>query len=116
MIHYFKNERFGFSLTYYEAGRPRQYYPDFIVIHRDENNGLVNWLAETKGEIRQNTFVKSEAADLWCKKMSGHVYGEWRHVLVHQHDLEQSLKIGVKNFGELGKRLRALTAARSVTR
>jgi len=113
VVRYFKNERFGFSLTYYESGRPRQYYPDFIVVHQDGPDGLICWLAETKGEIRTNTFVKSEAADLWCKKMSGHTYGEWRHVLVQQHDLEQALKTGVKTFGELGKRLRALTAARS---
>ena len=29
------------------------------------------WLAETKGEIRPNTALKSEAAELWCEKMSG---------------------------------------------
>src|SRR5438128_10115074 len=27
---YLKNEFFGFSLTYYENNRPRQYFPDFI--------------------------------------------------------------------------------------
>ncbi len=28
VVHYFKNERLGFSVTYYESNRPRQYYPD----------------------------------------------------------------------------------------
>ena len=35
VVRYFKNERFGFSVTYYESNRPRQYYPDFIVVARD---------------------------------------------------------------------------------
>src|SRR5262249_25506124 len=35
VLRYFKNERFGFSVTYYENGRPRQYYPDFLVVVRD---------------------------------------------------------------------------------
>ena len=30
-VRYFKNERLGFSVTYYESNRPRQYYPDFII-------------------------------------------------------------------------------------
>ena len=30
VVRYFKNERLGFSVTYYESNRPRQYYPDFI--------------------------------------------------------------------------------------
>jgi hypothetical protein len=31
VVGYFKNERLGFSVTYYESNRPRQYYPDFII-------------------------------------------------------------------------------------
>ena len=64
VVRYFKNERFGFSVTYYESNRPRQYYPDFIVVARDETGRETFWLAETKGEIRPNTALKSEAARL----------------------------------------------------
>jgi hypothetical protein len=60
--------------------------------------------------------VKGEAAELWCRKMSGHTYGEWRHVLVQQRDFEQALKTGITTFGELGKRLRALAASRAPAR
>jgi len=62
VLRYFKNERFGFSITYHESSRPRQYYPDFIIATRDVGGREVMWLAETKGEIRPNTALKSEAA------------------------------------------------------
>ena len=79
VVRYFKNERFGFSVTYYESNRPRQYYPDFIVVTRDKDGREVTWLAETKGEMRPNTALKSQAARLWCEKMSG---TQVRHVAV----------------------------------
>ena len=68
VIRYFKNERLGFSVTYYESNRPRQYFPDFIIAARDADGHEVMCLAETKGEIRANTALKSEAARLWCEK------------------------------------------------
>ena len=71
VVRYFKNERLGFSVTYYESNRPRQYFPDFIVLTRDSDGREVTWLAETKGEIRPNTVLKTQAATLWCEKMSG---------------------------------------------
>ena len=40
------------------------------------------WLAETKGEIRTNTALKSQAAQLWCEKMSGTKYGQWQFMFV----------------------------------
>jgi len=70
VVRYFKNERFGFSVTYYENNRPRQYYPDFLIAVREADGREVMWVAETKGEIRPNTVLKSEAARLWCEKMS----------------------------------------------
>jgi type III restriction enzyme len=71
VVKYMKNEFFGFSLTYYENNRPRQYFPDFIVSVKDQDGRESWWLAETKGEIRPNTAVKQEAAELWCEKMTG---------------------------------------------
>jgi type III restriction enzyme len=103
VVRYFKNERFGFSVTYYESNRPRQYYPDFIVATRDSDGREVMWLAETKGEIRPNTALKSEAARLWCEKMSGTRYGQWRYLLVQQRKLESALAGGVKSLAELAE-------------
>jgi type III restriction enzyme len=98
---YFKNERFGFSITYYEGNRPRQYYPDFIVVGRLSDGREVTWLAETKGEIRTNTALKSEAAQLWCEKMSQTRYGNWRFVLLQQKKLDAALAGGAKSLDEI---------------
>ena len=105
VLRYFKNERFGFSVTYYEGNRPRQYYPDFIIVTRTSDGREVNWLAETKGEIRPNTALKSEAARLWCEKMSETAYGRWRYVFMPQKKFEALLAAGAKSFAELASSL-----------
>jgi type III restriction enzyme len=102
VVRYFKNERLGFSVTYYENNRPRQYYPDFIIAARDADGREVMWLAETKGEVRPNTTLKSEAAHLWCDKMSAtKKYGQWRYLFVQQRKLEAALASGVRSLSEL---------------
>ena len=105
VVRYFKNERLGFSVTYYENNRPRQYFPDFIVATRDVDGREVMWLAETKGEIRPNTALKTEAAHLWCEKMSGTKYGQWRYLFVPQRKLEVALAAGVESLAELAESL-----------
>ncbi len=105
VVRYFKNERLGFSVTYYESNRPRQYYPDFIIAARDADDREVMWLAETKGEVRPNTGLKSEAARLWCEKMSATKYGQWRYVFVQQRKLEAALASGVRSLGDLSDAL-----------
>ncbi len=105
VVRYFKNERFGFSVTYYEGNRPRQYYPDFIVVAREADGREVMWLAETKGEIRSNTALKSEAATLWCEKMSRTAYGHWRYLFVRQRKFEASVVAGVQSLADLAAAL-----------
>ena len=105
VVRYFKNERLGFSVTYYESNRPRQYYPDFIIAARDADGREVMWLAETKGEIRPNTELKSEAARLWCQKMSATKYGQWRYLFIQQKKLEAALAAGVKSLAGLAESL-----------
>lgn len=107
VIRYFKNERWGFSITYYEDNRPRQYYPDFIVVVRNEEGGESIWISETKGEIRSNTKLKSAAARTWCEKMSGTQYGEWRYFFVQQRRFERALAAGVTSFSNLVMKLEA---------
>ncbi|MDR7420372.1 MAG: DEAD/DEAH box helicase family protein [Armatimonadota bacterium] len=105
VVRYFKNERLGFSITYYENNRPRQYYPDFIIAARDQDGREVMWLAETKGEVRPNTALKSEAARLWCEKMSATRYGQWRYLFVQQRKFEAALAAGVRSLVELADAL-----------
>lgn len=89
VVRYFKNERFGFSVTYYESNRPRQYYPDFIIVTAERGGEESYWLAETKGEIRPNTPLKSDAARAWCAKMSGTRYGKWSYLFAAQKDFDK---------------------------
>ncbi len=107
VLRYFKNERFGFSVTYYESNRPRQYYPDYIVATREGSGQELLWLAETKGEIRPNTVLKSQAARLWCEKMSGTRYGKWRYLFVQQRDFEAAMASEVKSMAQLAELLKA---------
>jgi type III restriction enzyme len=100
VLRFIKNERFGFSVTYYESNRPRQYYPDFIV-ETERVNGTVTWLAETKGEMRTNTLLKAEAAKAWCEKMSRTNYGEWRYLFIPQKKLESALASGIETVSQL---------------
>jgi type III restriction enzyme len=101
VVRYFKNERLGFSVTYYESNRPRQYFPDFFVVTRDIEGHEAFWLAETKGEIRPNTALKSEAARLWCEKMSTTRYGHWKYLFLQQRLLEKAISSGAKSMADL---------------
>jgi type III restriction enzyme len=102
VIRYFKNERFGFSITYYEGNRPRQYYPDFIIAAREDGTEIMV-VAETKGEIRPNTALKSAATRIWCAKMSATAYGIWRYLFIPQRQLELALAMGVESLAELAE-------------
>ena len=102
---YVKNERFGFSITYFEGNRPRQYYPDFIAVTRGEGGRDLFWLAETKGESRANTALKSEAARLWCEKMSSTEYGQWTYLFVPQREFYRGGNEASRTLTELEQRL-----------
>ncbi len=108
VLKYVKNERLGFSVTYYENNRPRQYYPDFIVQVREPDGGEAFWLCETKGEVFPNTPLKREAAELWCERMnvSGQL-GSWRYLFAQQREFETVLRSGAKDFIWLAKALGA---------
>lgn len=105
VLRYFKNERWGFSITYYENNRPRQYYPDFLVAVKGADGAETMWVAETKGEKRHSTDLKKEAAELWCAKISGTAYGVWRYLYVPQRPYEVAVAAGGKDFAGLMERL-----------
>jgi type III restriction enzyme len=105
VIRYLKNEFFGFSVTYYENTRPRQYFPDFIVLVKDAQGREIWWLVETKGEIRANTELKREAANLWCERMTAAGQGTWRHLFLQQRKFERAVASSIKTFHELAESL-----------
>jgi hypothetical protein len=113
VVKYVKNERLGFSVTYYENFRPRQYFPDFAVFVKGSETW---WLVETKGEIRTNTKLKREAANLWCDRISrSGRYGEWRHLFVQQRKFERAMRDGVGSFKDLLVSLGTERARRELT-
>lgn len=116
VIRYLKNERFGFSVTYYENNRPRQYFPDFIVVQKGQG-GEVWWLAETKGEIRTSTGLKQEAAQLWCDRMtraeSENVV--WRDLFVQERAFKKAIKEGVKTYEALVDALDRISKPQAVS-
>jgi hypothetical protein len=114
VLRYLKNERFGFSVTYYENNRPRQFYPDFIVAVRNADGSETMWLAETKGEMRLNVQLKNGAARQWCEKMSATKYCQWRYLFAQQVPLTAALNSSVSTFTALAERL-APPAAELVT-
>lgn len=101
VVRYLKNERFGFSVTYYEHNRPRQFYTDFIVLVRGDDGKETMWLAETKGEMRTNVPLKNGSAEQWCEKMSTTKHGQWRYLFAQQIKLESALNKGTKTFAAL---------------
>lgn len=101
VVRYLKNERFGYSVTYYENNRARQYFPDFIVLVRAGDGTDVWHLAETKGEIRTNTELKRQAAELWCERMTRSGHGAWRQLFVPQRPFEKAMANGVDTFVRL---------------
>jgi hypothetical protein len=92
-------------VTYCEGNRPRQYFPDFIVVARERDGRETTWLAETKGEIRANTGLKSAAATLWCEKMSRTAFGRWRYLFVPQRKFEAAVARGVQSLADLSAAL-----------
>jgi len=102
---YVKNERLRFSIAYYENGRARQYFPDFVVRLRSRDDSHTHWVVETKGERFPNTYLKREAAQLWCKRLSGRRHGPWRYLFVQQLPFGRALNHGVSSFGELADAL-----------
>jgi type III restriction enzyme len=101
VIKYIKNERLGFSITYYERNRPRQYYPDFIIVVNGASGREEYWIAEPKGEERSSTTLKTEAAKIWCDKMNQTRYRYWRYLFIPQRGLESALKKGVYSLQDL---------------
>jgi len=70
VVCYFKNERLGFSVTYYRVQPAAAVYQDFFIAAPDMDSRDVMWLAETKDETRQNAALKHAATRLLCEKMS----------------------------------------------
>jgi type III restriction enzyme len=106
VISYVKNERWGFSITYYEQNRPRQYYPDFIVLVKEDKDE-VHWICEPKGEMRSNTLLKRDAANVWCERMTNSGHGRWRYLFVPETAFNKVKKSHPRSFNQLAAMIAA---------
>jgi len=98
---YLKNERFGFAVSYYQGGRVRLYFPDYVVVVEGAA-GEENWLLELKGEYNENAKLKQQAAELWCERMnSSGQYGVWHYLLARDRDFKQKLTHRAATFADL---------------
>ena len=58
VVKYAKNERLGFSITYHDQGRARQYHPDFVVQVRSTGGRLHVVVGGDQGRDPSQHFVE----------------------------------------------------------
>lgn len=74
----------GFHVQYLKrSGAVGTYYPDFVVV-QTTNEGLANWIIETKGREDVEVAAKDAQMERWCNEVT-EVSGEtWRYMKVPQ--------------------------------
>lgn len=59
------------------------YYPDWVAVQQTDE-GVVNWILETKGRVWEDTLSKDAAISHWCEKVSEQTDTQWRYLRVNQ--------------------------------
>lgn len=78
-------EQFGFSIQYTDKlANLRHYYPDFVLILKDNSH----WLVETKGREDVEVVMKDKAAELWCENATNLTKTNWQYLKVPQKEFE----------------------------
>lgn len=115
VLRYVKNERMGFSIPYYDSGRVRHYYPDFIVVTTDVA-GDRYWVCEPKGVADATAYLKAQAARDWCEKVSSsRTHGQWDYLFVRDVDFRGLHAVEQKStFTEFAEGLLARLAEEQV--
>lgn len=76
---------FGFSIAYTDSiGNLRHYYPDFVVVDRENTHYLV----ETKGREDTDVVNKDRAASIWATNATELTGQLWIYVKVLQRDFQ----------------------------
>src|ERR1051325_7515595 len=65
-----------------------------------------------KGKSDLNTALKSEAAILFCGRMSGSRHGSWRYLFVPQPKLQKAVRAGINTLEDLNSAVAGETASR----
>lgn len=78
--------QFGFAIPYIDTrGNSRNYYPDFVVVDKDE----VSYVVETKGLEDVEVANKDCSAAIWAERATALTGQEWRYVKVLQADFQE---------------------------
>lgn len=89
-----------FSVEYLKpTGALGHYYPDWVVVQQT-NDGVSNWIIETKGREWPGTTAKDAAVHRWCRKVSEGSEEHWKYVRVNQVDFVREAP-GAKTFASL---------------
>ena len=100
----------GFKIDYLSSrGAIRFYYPDFVAVQKSDN-GVVNWIIETKGREYEDTDKKDAAIKNWCREVSKLKEEKWGYAKVPQETFE---KHDYYDFSELLKAIAKSASASS---
>lgn len=66
-----------------QNGAIKLYYPDFVAVQQTDN-GIVNWILETKGREYESVQFKDAAINTWCEKISHQSKQEWKYLKISQ--------------------------------
>ena len=60
------------------------YYPDWVVVQRDLDGKIINWVIETKGRVWEGTAEKDAAMQDWCRRVRDATGDAWKYIRVNQ--------------------------------
>lgn len=91
---------FGFTIPYTDQiGNLRHYYPDFVVVDRDD----VHYIVETKGREDTDVANKDRAATMWAESATSLTGQDWRYVKVMQRDFERLTPVQFADLAYIGQ-------------
>ncbi|HPD39627.1 MAG TPA: DEAD/DEAH box helicase family protein, partial [Mesotoga infera] len=68
-----------------QSGAIGFYYPDWVAVQRTDQ-GLINWIIETKGRVWEDTIAKDHAIKEWCNRITKERKENWRFKRVNQRE------------------------------
>lgn len=66
------------------------YHPDWVVVQNTEE-GELNWVIETKGQVWGETEQKEAALRDWCRQVSTATGNPWKYIRVNQNQFRPEL-------------------------
>ena len=76
-----------FRVDYLKAsGVSGHYYPDWVAVQKDPEGAEVNWIIETKGQVREGIEEKDAAMREWCRRITEATGAPWHYIRVNQTD------------------------------